>query len=174
MSIVTFSNGLKQKFDISADTPPATQAIEAANRLLNQSVPFAEAIAASAAISSGCRWAAVSRLTPNSSQVEILALYDNGKFVDCFSYDFNKTPCAEVLGQENFCFFRDVQRAFPDDPDLEVMGVSDYAGLSFGRQGEKIDGHLFVMHDTPLEKYLEVEDVLMSMVALIKLEWDAG
>lgn len=171
MRKIKFTNQYVESNDILEKIDAAEKAVRFANRWLNNNVNFAEAIAAAAAITAQCRWAAVSRLKQGTNRVDILALIDNGVFVDCFSYEFNQTPCEEILGQEKFCHFREVQHSFPEDEELTQMGVADYAGCSFKDRNGKIAGHIFVMHDKPMENIFEIEKIITTMISLIQLEW---
>lgn len=169
---VSFSNQITCSVTELDETSPDDHAFELANSWLNQGIELSESIAAAAAVACGCRWAMVNKVLPGSTKVQILALYDNGVFVDCFTYDFQKTPCEEVLANEKFCHFDDVQRAFPGDKDLEVMGVEDYAGKAFRNRKHELAGHLVVMHDRHMANQETVERVVNRLVSLLKLEWD--
>ena len=173
MTIIKFSNGQQVKVE-SHDTEGSSNAIQLANGWLNDGIKYEEAIAAACALCSHCRWAAVSRLEQGTSNVNILALIDNDSFVDCFSYDFNHTPCEEILGQDKFCHFSGVQHAFPEDKDLKTMGVADYAGASFRDNSGRIAGHIFVMSEKPMVDLKEIEDTISAMAVLLQLEWPSA
>ena len=170
LTAINFSNGQRAKIEPKV-TLDAANAISLANGWLNDGIKFEEAIAAACSICTHCRWAAVSKLEQGSNKVNILALIDNGSFVDCFSYDFNQTPCEEILGQDKFCHYSGVQHAFPEDKDLKTMGVSDYAGASFKDDTGRIAGHIFVMSEKAMTGLQNIEDTISAMAVLLQLEW---
>ncbi len=170
LTLIKFSNGQRGKVELEV-SEGSSNAIRLANGWLNDGVSFEEAIAAACALCTHCRWAAVSQLEQDTSKVNILALIDNDSFVDCFSYDFNKTPCEQILGQDKFCHFSGVQHAFPEDEDLKNMGVADYAGSSFRDDSGCIVGHIFVMSDKPMTHLNEIEETISAMTTLLQLEW---
>ncbi len=188
MNSIKFSSGyIEQTEKLNQiklnDLDASEKSVKLANRWLNMNINFAEAITAATEFAANCRWAAVSRLKQGTSKVDILALIDNSVFVDCFTYDFNQTPCEEILGDFNqtpceeilgrdkFCHFREVQHSFPEDEELTLMGVADYAGCAFKDSLGQVAGHIFVMHDQPMENILEIENVITTMVSMIQLEW---
>jgi hypothetical protein len=174
LASIKFSNGQQKAVEIEKGNADSSSAIKLANGWLNDGITFAEAIAAASALYTHCRWAAVSQLEQGSTKVNILALVDGHQFVDCFSYDFDKTPCAEVLGQEKFCHYSGVQHAFPEDKDLKTMGVADYAGVSFRDSLGNTAGHIFVMSDKKIKDLNKVEDIVLAMATLIQLEWPSA
>ena len=173
MALINFSSGQQEDIDLESING-STDAINLANDWLNNGIKFEEAIAAACALSTHCRWAAVTQLQPGSTNVNILALIDNHNFVDCFSYDFNQSPCEQVLGQNKFCHFTGVQHAFPEDEDLKTMGVADYAGASFKDDLGNVAGHIFVMNDKPMTHLLKIEDTISAMTLLLQLEWPSS
>jgi len=124
LASIKFSGGEQEKLELEVAEDPS-DAVKVASGWLNDGVRFEEAIAAASALSANCRWSAVCKLQKNTNKVNILALYDSGRFVDCFSYNFNKTPCEEVLTEDKFCHYTEVQHTFPEDKDLVDMGVAD-------------------------------------------------
>ncbi|TQV73128.1 hypothetical protein FLL45_16890 [Aliikangiella marina] len=170
---INFSTGKLQAPTLPPNSDLVTYWINQANNWLNENIDYTQAITAASALAAGTRWAIISkRLGHDSSRVKMLALFDQGEFKDCQIYDFIGTPCEEVLSKDKFCLFSNVQKAFPDDPDLVEMGVMDYAGCALRDKNNKSVGHLFVMHDQPINNFDEVEEIILAMIAILKLEWD--
>ena len=100
----------------------------------------------------GCRWAAVVRRVDGAEEGDILALAENGRTVERFTYDLSDTPCNEIYRQasksEPQCFFADdLMGLFPRDQMLKDMGADSFRGeLFFDRDGQPA-GHVFVMDD---------------------------
>ncbi len=171
MKEVVFTNGLKVQMPASISTDDiGAKAVELARQWLDLGAPLAEAVAMAAGVNSGCRWACVSEFKQGSDHVSLLAMTDNGLLVDCFSYQFNRTPCEEVLAQDKFCFFSGVQQTFPEDKDLEVLGVMDYAGKRFTDFEHNVVGHLVLLDDKPMNER-QVEQIIFAMVTFLHLEW---
>ncbi|WP_144392867.1 hypothetical protein [Pleionea sediminis] len=171
MLLVEFSKDQRIELELDRRLSPVDNALGMVNMLCNQSIELPKAVTATAALVCHCRWAAFSRIRKGKTEAEILALYDSGSFVDCFTYDFRKTPCEKVLGQDKFCRFDDVQRSFPEDEDLFKMGISDYAGRAFRNRNYEVEGHLFVMNDWPFSNDKDLEPVISSLVSFVQVEW---
>jgi hypothetical protein len=120
----------------------------------------------------GARWTSVNKVIPGTDKVQILALFDNGEFADCYAYSFEGTPCASVLASERFCHFDDVQNAFPSDEELKTMGVVDYAGKSVRHISSTLLGHLVLFSDTMMKDVNQLESVINRLVLLLNLEWE--
>ncbi len=169
---ITFSNQLVTDSIYYNDLAPDDAAYKLAVDWMDQGCSLGEAVAAAAATVCGVRWASVNKVRPNSTKVQILALFDNGEFTDCYSYHFHGTPCEEVLANEKFCRFDDVQSAFPDDEELRQMGVVDYAGKSVRSVDTRLLGHLVVFNDSMINDIHRLESVVCRLVPLLQLEWD--
>ncbi|MEM7221598.1 MAG: PAS-domain containing protein [Pseudomonadota bacterium] len=103
----------------------------------------------------GCRWAAVVRREDASQEGDILALAENGRTVERFSYDLSDTPCNEIYrkASRDFpeCFFaEDLITLFPNDQMLKDMGADSFRGELFFDRNGKPAGHVFVMDDKPM------------------------
>ncbi|MEM8641790.1 MAG: ATP-binding protein [Cyanobacteria bacterium P01_G01_bin.54] len=65
-------------------------------------------------------------------------------------YPIKDTPCEQVMATGEFfceCF---VQKQFPNDPDLILLGAESYLGFAmYGAQGETV-GHLCVLDREPI------------------------
>ena len=103
----------------------------------------------------GCRWAAVVRREDTTQAGDILALAENGRTVERFTYDLSDTPCNEIYRKASKtrpeCFFAaDLTTLFPRDQMLKDMGADSFRGeLFFDRDGQPA-GHVFVMDDKPM------------------------
>lgn len=171
MTVIVSSENKSFEYAPILNKSAADNAFELASSLLDKGVNLPEAMAAAVATVCNGRWAAFCQLSSETNQAQILALYDSGHFVDCFTYNFQQTPCEEVLSSEKFCRFEDVQRAFPEDEDLEKMGVYDYAGKAFKNRNGELAGHLLVMHDQPFDDDKLLESVINRLISFIQIEW---
>lgn len=61
------------------------------------------------------------------------------------------TPCEVVIQKGEVLFIADeVAGEFPDDPDLEKLGMTSYIGIPFKDNSRKVFGHLAVMDRRPV------------------------
>jgi hypothetical protein len=169
---IHFSNQLQVEVQLPPGLSDADTAFHLVMDWLDQGCAVAEAVAAAAAIVCGARWATVNQVDTHSQEVQILALFDDGEFADCYTYHFAGTPCDSVLASKHFCRFDDVQKAFPDDEELQTMGVVDYAGKSVRDVTSSLLGHLVVFHNDLMVDVKKLESVINRLVLLLQLEWD--
>jgi PAS domain S-box-containing protein len=80
-----------------------------------------------------------------------IAFFMNGEYVKEYDYDLAGTPCEDVIRSCRMVHVaEDVQRVFPDDPDLPAFGAVSYLGIPLvGPDGELL-GHLAALHTSPL------------------------
>lgn len=139
-------------------TPPAR--LEAARsrlqHLLEQgpdSGPdFFGRVAATLSEACGARHALIACTNARDSTllVTVGAAHD-GRRVDDFQYRLAGGPCESVFGRGLQYFPQDLQKLFPDDPDLAKMQAECYLGLPlYSRRGEPV-GLVALLHDGPLQ-----------------------
>lgn len=87
---------------------------------------------------------------PNCEIIQTKLLLAHGTFQENISYDLDGTPCENVLGGDQICFYdRDVAIAFPRDELLQEMGVSSYVGSRLLSPEGKLLGLLAFMSERP-------------------------
>jgi|GEM_PF-4334827 len=120
----------------------------------------------------GWRWIAVSRFI-EEEKIEILSMYDSGKFVDGYIYTALGTPCEVVASTKEFAFFPKLSERFPHYDVMHEMGAKVYAGMVYRSDSVPV-GHVFAMHDEENVNAAIIEDVLRLSVSIMgfKLEAD--
>jgi len=118
------------------------------------------------------RWIAVSRFI-EEEKIEILSMYDGGKFVDGYIYTALGTPCEVVASTKEFAFFPKLSERFPHYDVMHEMGAKVYAGMVYRSDSVPV-GHIFAMHDEENVNATIIEDVLRLSVSIMgfKLEAD--
>lgn len=120
----------------------------------------------------GWRWIAVSRFI-EEEKIEILSMYDAGKFVDGYIYESLGTPCEVVARTKEFAFFPKLDERFPHYDAMHDMGAKVYAGMVYRSDSVPV-GHVFAMHDEASVNASIIEDVMRLSVSILgfKLEAD--
>ncbi len=129
-----------------------------------------QATARALAIGTGWRWGAITRFTNNDTWAEVLGWSDQGRPGKLFDYPLADAPCSAVKQTGRFCFFQDVARSFPDDPDLRAMGARTYAGQAYSDGSGRALGHVFVLHDSFDVNPDAVREIINLIVMLITAE----
>ncbi len=82
----------------------------------------------------------VSRVKSKDAPVETYALYDRSGHIEYYTYPIAGTPCETVVdGAKPFSINCDVVKCFPEDKDLETIGLQAYAGVPlFDNAGKSI------------------------------------
>ncbi len=109
------------------------------------------------------QYALATELVPGKTDtVKTLAFYAHNTQMENFEYCIKSTPCSSVHSHGLSYFSADLQKLFPDDPDLVEMGVNSYLGMPlYSREGGKL-GHICVLGANPLgehefaEAYLKI------------------
>ncbi len=148
----------------------ADRAYHLATGWIEQGCDLGEAVAASAATVTGCHWALVVRTLPNK-KARVVALFDGSQFKDTFDFERLDTASDSVLNSELYQHFANVQDEFPEDLELEQMGIIDYAGKSVRDLDNKVLGHLVLMHTHSMDDLEVIESVINRLVAFLRIEW---
>jgi PAS domain S-box-containing protein len=91
-----------------------------------------------------------------------LAVWDNDRIVDNFSYDLEGTPCFDVATQDTCFFPRDVQRLFPADDMLQEMNVQSYWGTPLRDSKGGVVGILAILDRHPMQDAPQTLSILKS------------
>jgi formate hydrogenlyase transcriptional activator len=100
-----------------------------------------------------------------NTRVRSLAFWKGEGLGDGFEYEVAGTPCEEVLRGGVASYPRDVQRLFPRDRDLVVLGAESYLGIPIFDVSGQVIGHLAILHDRPMEQDEWREDILKIFAA---------
>ncbi|MGB0561491.1 MAG: PAS domain-containing protein [Spirulinaceae cyanobacterium] len=99
------------------------------------------------------------------TRAETLAFWMGSGFGENFAYDLKDTPCGNVFTDLDMCFYpQQVQQAFPNDPDLVMLGVESYAAIPLVDSNQKVLGHLAIMDAKPLAD-LQLPRLILQLFA---------
>ncbi|MDR4470904.1 MAG: sigma 54-interacting transcriptional regulator, partial [Nitrospira sp.] len=95
------------------------------------------------------RYAFVGSLLPES-RIRTLAFWKGDGYMDQVEYSLDGTPCTKVIEGETCHYAQDVQKLFPHDQDLVMLGVSSYLAVPLKDPRRKVLGHLVAMDVKPM------------------------
>ncbi|MBK8926640.1 MAG: PAS domain S-box protein [Crocinitomicaceae bacterium] len=99
----------------------------------------------------------------NIHSIETVSFRENGVERPSFCYPFSGKPC-ELLSESNLlCIPKDLQKKFPNDPDLVEMGVDSYLGILLHNSQDHPVGVLVIMDDHELQEINQVEEISQSL-----------
>ncbi|MEK9723733.1 MAG: hypothetical protein VW405_09660 [Rhodospirillaceae bacterium] len=101
------------------------------------------------------RFAAIGALSEDKTCVDILAVNENGKAAERWTYNLEGTPCCDVYNgtiEDPYWFVGEgLADKSPEDVALRKRGFSAYRGELFFNDRREAVGHVFTMHDGPRE-----------------------
>lgn len=131
---------------------------------------FFDIAAQALVIGLGYRWGGIGLRRPGE-RVEILALYDFRKRLDPMAYSLIGTPCvslydaaAGATDDNTHVFVRAGVCSRFESAALKALGAEAYRGEAFFDAGGTAAGHVFAMHDRPVEDDADVR-AFFSLVA---------
>ncbi|MCW8907053.1 MAG: diguanylate cyclase [Sedimenticola sp.] len=105
------------------------------------------------AVATDCRWGGVCFSRSDTSQLEVVALWEKDAPPSSFCFDINGSPCELVysapLDKAHVYFPRDVYKRFSGCELLGDLGVESYRGQAFYGDDNRVLGHIFALHDGP-------------------------
>jgi len=117
----------------------------------------------------GWRWAAVTEFVDRQGEVEVLAFVDRDtRLPDGWRYDLIGTPCHHVVRSDDAVFLDRMVERFADEPAMVDLGAQNYVGMIY-RAGGRAVGHVFFMHDAPVdaERRAEAETLVRVFAAFL-------
>lgn len=108
----------------------------------------------------GVTFAGIARVESGKQSARVVAGYAEGRAVEAFSFDLDRTPCATSLANR-FCMHESrVRLLYPRDPLLERYEAEGYARLRLhDRSGDAI-GLLILIDKDPLQNPFDVKSTL--------------
>ena len=99
----------------------------------------------------GVAYAFVAEFAGTASRVKTIAFWGGDGWRSNVEYALPGTPCEKVVAGD-LCLYRDdVQRLFPDDSDLAVLGARSYLGVPLRNAAGRTLGHLAVLDVAPMD-----------------------
>ncbi|MCC7168110.1 MAG: EAL domain-containing protein [Rhodospirillales bacterium] len=134
---------------------------------------FAEKAAQAIAVGLDFRMAGIGLLAEDGITVRVLAVWHDGGFRVPFGYRLPGTPCEAVFQDRSFCFHdRGVARQFPEDKALVDMGAEAYVGVPFFDHDGRLVGHMFAVHDRPVDLSEEWRQLLFMIGRWVEAEYE--
>ncbi|WP_428607192.1 sensor domain-containing diguanylate cyclase [Sedimenticola sp.] len=119
---------------------------ETANEFFNRA---AQAIA----VATKCRWGGVGFSKPDSSDLEVVAIWDDGKPGKPFAFNIAGSPCELVYraapDNVHIYYAEDLQDTFSSCELLKALGAESYRGQAFYGEDQRAVGHIFALDDKP-------------------------
>ncbi|KTD65052.1 EAL domain-containing protein [Legionella shakespearei] len=101
-------------------------------------------------------------LIDNHRIAHAVSYFEAGEKKDNINYPLAHSPCHKVVLKKTICYFNDVQRQFPKDHLLQIMGVNCYlAGPIYNAQNEVV-GLMNVLTKGTIERD-EMSDTLFRL-----------
>jgi len=108
------------------------------------------------------RSALVAEVVPGEpSRAHALAVWTDGAHAEPTEWGLARTPCGQVLREQQTIFHRDgLRRRFPDDGRLAALGAESYLGTPLRASSGAVLGVLAVVHDRPIDEARQPEALL--------------
>jgi len=104
-------------------------------------------------------------------QLNSLAFWLDGKWVDEYRYDISGTPCEVVVEDKKLIHVsQNVIELYPDDPDLRPQGAVSYIGVPLLDLDNCVLGHLAVFDTKPLPEESWINSVFRIFAARASAE----
>ncbi|PTX21531.1 hypothetical protein C8N40_102507 [Pontibacter mucosus] len=118
----------------------------------------------------GVKYVLIGRLSDDKQSVHTLVMMDEGMPMDNFTYLLKGTPCEETMCQR-FCYFPfDVAASFPEDEELDKMGVTSYLGSMLLSEETDPIGLVVLMDDKQIANAAFAEHLIMVLSPAIEEE----
>jgi PAS domain S-box-containing protein len=98
----------------------------------------------------------------DSGTAHTIAVWQDGAFAENFSYPLAGTPCEKVAAQGVSFYPCNVQKFFPNDSLLTLMGAESYWGVPLRDTAGNILGLLALFDDCPMEESSQIFAMLTS------------
>jgi PAS domain S-box-containing protein len=113
----------------------------------------------------------VTEYKKENRQLNSLAFWLGGKWVDEYNYDIAGTPCESVVEDKELIHIAEnLVELYPDDPDLEPFGAVSYIGVPLLDLNGCVLGHLAVFDTKPLPEESWVNSVFNIFAARASAE----
>ena len=113
----------------------------------------------------------VTEYKKENRQLNSLAFWIDGKWIDEYRYDISGTPCEVVVEDKKLVHVaQNVIELYPDDPDLGPQGAVSYIGVPLLDIDKCVLGHLAVFDTKPLPEESWVNSVFRIFAARASAE----
>jgi len=156
---------------ISIDVTERNQSKETMQRILDITAPttgteYFRTVLDFLSLNCGVDFAYAGRIDPkNPNRIQTIAVSQNGKSIDNFSFDLADTPCEHVIGRKLCCFPTGVAELFPKDLLLVEMGIDGYLGIPLWSGSGKPLGLIVLLSKRPIPHPEQAEAILQVVAA---------
>jgi PAS domain S-box-containing protein len=113
----------------------------------------------------------VTEYKKENRQLNSIAFWMGGQWIDEYNYDIPGTPCERVVEDKELIHIAEnLVELYPDDPDLEPQGAVSYIGVPLLDIDGCVLGHLAVFDTKPLPKESWVNSVFRIFAARASAE----
>ncbi|HYF04017.1 MAG TPA: GAF domain-containing protein [Patescibacteria group bacterium] len=117
----------------------------------------------------GVSYVLIGRLIPPDS-ICTLTLLAHGSIVPNMEYKLSGTPCDNVVGR-SLCYYPcNIQALFPDDKELQELGIESYIGTPLFDENNRPIGLIVLMHTETIEEPELVESILQYITPRVQKE----
>ncbi len=107
---------------------------------------FFRALVSNLATAFDTDFAWITEFLPETQTLKALAFYQDGEFADGFEYALHGTPCEPVIQGKSIVHHpSEVQSHYPEDPDLQELGMVSYLGIPLLANDGAVLGHMAIM-----------------------------
>ncbi|SFM85235.1 PAS domain S-box protein [Methanolobus profundi] len=117
--------------------------------------------------------AILASIEPEGSAIaSTMAVWNNGEYVDNFSYDTNGTPCHNVTNNGPCFYPSGIKELFPKDEMLKEINAESYWGTPLKDSDGKNIGLLLILDNKPMEHSTRTHSILNSFAARAAAEME--
>ena len=126
---------------------------------------FFYALARHLALCLNMDYVCIDQLEGDGLTAQTLAVYNEGTYVENFSYVLKDTLRVDVVGKLICCFPENVCRLFPNDDALQMLKAESYIGTTLWSFDGKPIGFIAVIGQKPLEN-LQLAEAILKIVSV--------
>ncbi len=112
----------------------------------------------------------VAKLNGNDKELDAVAYCDKDELLPSFKFEYDGTPCENVLSQNSITYKSSVQVKFPEDLRLKKMSIEAYSGVPLIGSAKEPIGVLTALFCKPIEDAKRVEALMYMFSSRLALE----
>lgn len=132
--------------------------------------PFLEKVTESLAYAVEATAAFIGRYHATKEEVEMLAMFKDGKVMEPITYNISNSPCIDIIEHGFASKLSGARDCFPTNPYLQEWGIESYIGISLYNSKKEPIGVMITLFQEKLPSDALGKDVLLAMTPRISLE----
>jgi diguanylate cyclase (GGDEF)-like protein/PAS domain S-box-containing protein len=100
------------------------------------------------------------QVSPHSRDIESVAVYHRGEFLDPITYCLDDTPCDAVVGKQAEAFPTNLQQLYPDFPLLQQLNAEAYIGVPLFDSNNESIGVFGLINQKPIHQADRIKTLL--------------